>query len=170
MVTVHEWMDRTVHGWIVFTLGPGRLPRRMRRWQTRWREAGSPAAAPPPPAPPPSWKSSAAGRPGRCPQTPRPTCGAQSKLGLSRQAFGVWCHCRRSVTCHCLWTSTPALWALPPCSSCSSSSAWPCRCLISHWALLSSLCWDRVHEWGHILRIIQNCHCKMLRKPAKKTV
>lgn len=79
MVTVHEWVDRAVHGGIVFTLGPGCLPRRMRGRQTRWREADSLAAARPPLAPPPNWTSSAAGCPDRCLQTLRLTCGTQAE-------------------------------------------------------------------------------------------
>lgn len=139
MVTVHEWVDRAVHGGIVFTLGPGCPPRRMWGRQTRWREADSLAAARPPLGPPPNWTSSAAGRPDRCLQTLRLTCGTQADRAWAAGTFLLQSRCWQTLTCHCWLMSTLALWALPLCSSCSSSSVWLCHCLISHWVLLSSL-------------------------------
>lgn len=139
MVTVHEWVDRAVHGGIVFTLGPGCLPRRRRGRQTRWPEADSQAAARPPLAPPPNWTSSAAGRPDRCLQTLRLTCGTQADRGWAAVTVLPQSRCWQTLTCHCWLMSTLALWARPLCSSCLSSSVWLCHCLISHWVLLSSL-------------------------------
>lgn len=72
-----------MHGWIVVTLGPGHLLRRMWGGQTRWQEAGSLLAAPPSLAQPPNWMNNAAGRPGRSHQNPRLTCRTQKETPLS---------------------------------------------------------------------------------------
>lgn len=87
MVTVHGWLDRAVHGWIVFTLGPGHLPRRMRWWQMHWWEADSLAAAQPPLALAlaPNWTSSAAGCPDRCLQALRLTCGTEKPCSWTEE-------------------------------------------------------------------------------------
>lgn len=80
MVTVQEWVGREVHEWIVFTLGPGHLLRRMWRGRMRWQEAGCLLAAPPSLARPPNWTNSAAGRPVLFQQSRRLTCCTQTDI------------------------------------------------------------------------------------------
>lgn len=122
MVTVQEWVGREVHDGIVFTLGPGRLPRRMWGGRMRWREAGSPLAVALSLARPLNRTNTAAG------------CSALIQWSLM-------------LTCHCLLTSVLVLWALLQCSSCSSSCVSLSHCLISHLVLLSSLAAPSVCGW-----------------------
>lgn len=133
MVTVQERVGREeVHNGIVFTLGPGHLPRRTwRRGRRRWPGSGSRLAAPPSLAPPLNRTNNAAGRP-RLLQWTLTWCGQKDTIHNKVFMWLVNVHCgwrRLSRTRRCWLTSALVLCALPPRSSCSPSSVWLFHCL-----------------------------------------
>lgn len=176
MVTVHGWLDRAVHGWIVFTLGPGHLPRRMGWWQKHWWEAGSLAAAQPPLALPPNWTSSAAGRPDRCLQTRRPACGTQKPCIWTEETSqsdvaAVDRHLSLFVDVSTLALGSSSVFFLliflcltvPLSDFPLGSSVKPLVIWYTGTACIG-------HEWGNTLRIQNYAHLKIPHERAKEVI